>query len=807
MKKKFNLFSLAITLTLFTTGCSVWENFTTYFNRWYNIKQIYNEIEADIQSQKKNIFSTEPIVLSSNSRNNLPKLIDKCSDLLQFNKNSAFVDDALLILGKAFYYQANYQKSKRKFEELLLTNPSEEERLEAELWIAKCEMQMKNFNVGLNAIRSVGAKAIEKDYEKLIEESFVEEIKYFKSIEEYKTAIELLERFTKYISDDELLALTYYELGNLYFKEGNYIKSAENYQLAIENTSDFDIEINATLNYASSLRMADKVEESLEFLEGIRTKDKFSESLPKIELEIGKAYVLLNRFEEALDKFTIVDTTFKNSPYSALALYEIGKIYENNLLNFDSAAHYFNRSQLSNPPREFQKEIFDKNTLFSTYSRLRKTIDNYDRQLFYANNPEIFKQDSIAYVEDSLRILQEYLEKKELYDIWNSISEASQNKPSINYLSLRDSAFVRDSIKLADSLSKFFVRLEPDSIIKILLVKAFYRDSIKFTDSLKLEGISFEDDELKIALEERRRNLVSYKQNKTTYTDISGSIPVDSLNFKKNPPTKPTIPLDKLKNDLAKNRLQLGNLFFTELEIPDSAYKLYYEIVRNFDSTDYYPDALYALGTFYLTVNDKPKADSLFRKIYDEYKHLSIVNSAADKLGLPLIDLTFDPGKEIYLKAESYIKSKNYKDGINNFLEIYKKFPESKFADKGLYAAGFILENDLRLLDSAVVVYDTLLTKYPNSEFIKLIAMKVTIYKQEKARLQRELEESKNKQVTKIDENVGQVFEGNTNEEELTEKEKENKIEEKLTTKKTDINITSNKKKLERLWNPRKHKR
>jgi tetratricopeptide (TPR) repeat protein len=747
------------------------------------------------------------LLLSGNSRTNLTKLVDKCSDLLQFNKNSSFVDDALLILGKAFYYQANYQKSKRKFEELLSTDPSEEIKLEAELWIAKCEMQMRNFTTGINSLRAVGATAIVKEYNTIVEESFIEEIKYFKSLEDYNTTIDLLNRFIKYIDDDELLALVYLELGNLYTIQKNYSKAVESFLLAIENTSDFDTEIKATLNYASSLRLNNQIEESLQFLRNIRGKDKFVESLAQIELEIGKANVELGRYDDALESFIKVDSTYKNSPFAALAVYEIGKLFENNLGNFDSAAFYYNRAQLSNPPKEFQTEIIEKNSLFSSYVRLRKSIDNYDRQLFYALNPEIYRQDSIAYVQDSLQILQEYLEKKELSDIWSSINEANEKKISINYLNLRDSVFVQDSVKLSDSLSKAFVQLEPDSVIKLLLTKALFRDSIRVADSLKTEGTFLEPEELNILLTERRNKLLPPKVSNNTITDFASKIPVDSINFKKNPPTLPTISMDELKNLIAKNRLELGNLFFTEIEIPDSAYKLYKEIVEKFDSTRYYPDALFALGSFYLTVNQKPKADSIFTKIYNEYKELSIANSAADKLGLPLIDFTFDPGKELFLKAENYIKNQDYKSGIKSFIEITNNFPQSKFADKGLYAAGFILENDLRLLDSAVTIYDTLISKYPSSDFVRMVAMKVTVYKQEKARIKKEMEEAQNKVVVVEEEKINPAFQGQI-ETEITPIEVEEKFtEEEPVFEKKELITQVPKKKLERLWNPRKHRR
>ena len=80
----------------------------------------------------------------------------------------------------------------------------------------------------------------------------------------------------------------------------------------------------------------------------------------------------------------------------------------------------------------------------------------------------------------------------------------------------------------------------------------------------------------------------------------------------------------------------MGNLFLTDLDVPDSSYYLYKKILDDYNSPVYYPNTLYALGSYYLTIDEKQKADSLFEIIYNDYKNRSIVNAAADKLNKPL---------------------------------------------------------------------------------------------------------------------------------------------------------------------------
>ncbi|MGQ9643310.1 MAG: tetratricopeptide repeat protein, partial [Ignavibacterium sp.] len=736
------ILSFAALLTF--ASCSVWQNFTTYFNLWYNIKTLFNEAEKDINSQKRDLFSNEPLVLSNTARNNLTKVVEKCSELLQFHSTTAFVDDALLILGKSFYYQSNFQKAKRKFEELLATNPDEDIILETNLWIAKCDMQLRSYSQGLEELKKVRQEALDKEIDFIINESFIEEIKYRIAQKEFDTAINLAKNFSEVVDDNEIKALVYYEIGNLYYQTRSYENAVAYYQKVFEHSPDIDIEIKASIKFGKSLRESGKAEEARDFFGDLRRKDKFSESLPEIDLELGKSNAAMGDFTTALEQFTKVDTTYKGSPFAALASFEIAKLYKNELMNYDSAATYFSRTVMNNPPKEYLDEAKNLNQLFTRYSTLRRTINNYNKQLYYAENPDIFIRDSIEYVQDSLKILQDYLEKKELADIWKNIqTQTIVDTTKKDSLFVRDSLFYQDSLAIVDSLTKVSAFIDTSIVNRLLNQKT------------------------QIRIQQKKREA----DTKLTQ-EMQAMMKTDTVKFKNNPPQKPKITVDSLKIILAKNSLELGNLFFTELNVPDSAKQLYLEITDKFSDTRYYPDALLALGSYYQTINENQKADSLFRVIYDNYKDRPIANAAANKLGLPLIDLKYDPAEVLYVEAETEMKRGNYDQSFRKFFEIYKKHPESQYASKGLYAAGFILENNLRLTDSAASVYDTLIRKYPSSQYVKNIAMKVNFYKQEKARIEKEKQEALlNKEEKKDTANVTELaFLGNT-EEEIPEEE------------------------------------
>lgn len=795
LRTKFFKQYLFLSFLLLFGGCSVWENFTTYFNLYYNTASIFEDAENEILTQKRDLFSNEPLVVSGTAKANLIKVVEKASKLLQFYSNTSYVDEALMMLGKSFYYQNNYQKSIRKFEELLATNPEDEIATEANLWIAKCKMESRNFTEALTLLDIVRKKSVEEDYESLIKESYVQEIKYRIKEEDYPLAISLASEFAEVYDDDVVRAQIYYELGNLYSLNKDSENAIKAYEQVFENEPDFDLEIAATIKYANVLREAGQTEKALTVFEDIRDEDKFSTSYNEIDFEIGKTYVQLGEYHKAYDQFRLVDTTYKSTPFASASNFELAELYRTKFMNYDSAGYFYSKAATATLPKDYMLIAKENNLLFAKYSRLRKDINRVNLQLYYSQNPGIFSSDSTNYVADSLKLLTEFLEQKEMQDIW----KGADTLLNIN-LNIKDSTFIKDSIFVSDSLMKV------DSLIRVGLYNPADTIGLKksIMDSLKVKNLA---------------KLKDPKNPANILSQLKGGVKLDSVKFKKNPPQKLKVTSDSAKTVLAKNCLELGNLFLTEFNVPDSALNLYNKILTDYPSKTYYPNTLYALGSYYLTVDNKPKADSLFNIIYDVYKDRSIVNSAASKLNKPLIDLRFDPAKDLFASAEDLMLDGNYDQSLIKLYSIYREHPKSAVAPQALYTSGWILENDLLLLDSAAIVYDTLIAKYPTSIYVKNVSKKVTTYKQEKFRIQKAIQDSinalnalntKNSDTTLIaqNQNENELIDVVEDDAGLGDLDKNNNeivnpnLDNNIDTR--PIGITT-KKKLDPLWDPRKH--
>lgn len=706
---------LILSAGLASEGCSVWQNFTTYFNVYYDAKDIFEDAETAIQSQRKDIFSTDEPVAAGNVNQQLSKVIDKCSTILQFHSGSSYVDDALLMLGKSFYYQKNYLKAERKFQELIATRPESDLILETELWIGKTQMRLKKYDDGLAMLETVKNKSIEEGEDDFITEAFLEEIKYKIAQEDYAGAITASNDYLKQSDDDEINAEIEFELGKLYREVNDLENAITSFRKVFDYSPSYDTQYAATLELGKALREAGHNDQALEVFDEMSKEDKYSDHYDEINLEKGKSLASLNQFDEAVGVLIKVDTTYKSSVNAGVARYELGQIFETHYQNFDSANTYYTRASASVAPPEYLTKAHQKAQLFKKYLELRNTLKNNQEKSYYAEHPDQYSSDSLSYYQERKDIEEQVIAEQEFAEVKAKMDSA---------LFVQDTTGLKvdTTVVQRDSLDQFGHQ-----------VFDTFGKKITVTDTVIVNPLD---------------SLKAKNQMLSSITSPNFEKRVKELMHGKEPPLKPDLSLDSLQSLVVKEKFELGNLYFTEFNLPDSAYMHYTDILSSNPGPQYTARTLYALGSYYLTKNDSVRADSLFNVIYTQYPDQSIVNAAANKIGKPLLDLNYDPAENLYASAEKEMNNDSYDSSLVKFRTIYHEYPNSPLAPKALYASGWILENKLDKVDSAAALYDTLKLKYPTTVYANKISQKLSVYNLEQKRLAKVLEDSLKKMET-----------------------------------------------------------
>ncbi len=626
--------TLFVILFLLASGCSLWENFTTYFNTYYNASVSFEQAMKEMEKQKEGLFEFKLKKISSQTNKLLDNVIKKCSKILQFHPKSDYFDDALFMLGKSFYYKQQFSKALRKFQELA-TVKNTDLALQNKLWIGKTQLQLREYDLGMQILDDVKQEALSKEKREIASEALIAQIKFLLYKENLSDAAQKIKELLNVTDSEALKAEITYELGKIYLEQGDKKSALKAFAEVMNFEPTYEIEFESRLEYAKLKKELGNVDESLALLEKLSNENKFADMLDKVYLEMANIYLEKGQIEDAVNLYIDVDTTYARSESAGLADFKLGEIMEKHYNDYDSAMYYYDRCLASKTLSDVKLQAKEKNRLLNNYLSLQEKLAEQEKKLNYILHPETFIRDSLIY--------EDYKHKQD------SIAEANKNK-------------------------------------------------------FRAGG-----------------------RGRTRYGQYSSATRGKTKVIKK--PVRPTLSADSLKSLVSDTQFELGNLFFGDLNVLDSAYFYYKASLQNKPNSPNKPKILYAMGNYYLMLGDTLKADSLFNYIYDNYKYDKIVNEAAKKIGKPLIDFESDPAEKIYIEAEKKYLNKDFDNAIKEFLAIPKEFPNSQFAPQALYTAGFILENDLLLPDSAASLYDSLVTKYKATPYTKEVRPKLNFYK------------------------------------------------------------------------------
>ncbi|MGB9663716.1 MAG: tetratricopeptide repeat protein, partial [Ignavibacteria bacterium] len=553
------------------------ENFTTYFNIYYNASRIFNEAETELLKQQKDIFTTKEIAPGGNVTNKFVQVIEKCSKILQYHQNSSFVDDALFMIGKAYYYQREYPSAIRKFSELMATFPDSKYALEAKLWIARSYAKTIEVDRALKLLNEVYQEAKDEDNEEVRSYALLEILKIYFKRNNYEGIINLGQEFVEISDDDEIIAQVLMQIGNSYAKLGQLDKALENFSKVKKYTSDYYYIFKSQIEYAKILREKERYEEAQSILDNLYSESLFNEYKDYTELEY--AYLSLSQKDtaEALSYFIKVDTTYQSKETAGIAQYELANYLENVLGNLDSAKYYYDKSLRSQIPDDLKKNAQFKSNLLNRYKNLWTSIKNLEKQI---------------------PILRTF--------------PVDTTYPKFQEVEI-DSSMLNDSAYLADLQEYFEEKRRADS----LYAEKLKRDTLTFQANLKTA--------------------------------------------------------DSLEVNIARLKFDLATLFIVDYNKPDSAYRYLKEIVEKYPDKDFSERAFYALASYYETIGEKEKADSLYRFIYDNFIDSEISRIIAKKMKLPPRVSKNDLPDLEYRQAEELIEQKNYKEAIDKLYQIYKK--------------------------------------------------------------------------------------------------------------------------------------
>ena len=583
---------------MLVSGChgvlkSTWNNFTAYYNTFYNAKHQYEDGLRQIKKQKVTLNVEEPISVFVQPLNvgsdNFDQAISKSADVLRNHATSKWADNALLLIGQSYFYESKFFSASQKFDELTNTTKSSIMQQRAAFWKGRTYVEMKSYDGGIDYLqRKLGDTDIRwNKHLKARTMMVLAELQV--GAEEYGSAITSIESALPHLKDREIKARSWFLLGQLQEQAGDYANAFKSYGHVNETHPVYELVSASLKKQAIVARKGGHPAQALQIFTAMSKDDKNYDILPELEYQIGRTL-------EAMDRFGEAESVYRENLYNSIKppdantkaqiYYGLGMIYRDHYHNFTTAAAYFDSA--SSTARNLAKlpETFNANELaksFGEYAKLRRQIHNLDSLYWLGSLPKQ-KFDSVITV----------IKKQKLEQLKQEIKNRnSQKNTLVNVKQIRS--------KEQQQGDYGFLNYENPSLV-LQASQAFHAiwgDRPLVDNWRRIAAVRNEQ-------AQAGADTTTVVSNAMSDQDLQRNIQVDLSN----------VPLTsdaraKTRQQIAEHQYELGNVFYLSLNMPDSAITYYTKIIHKYSDTNVTPQAMYSLTQLY---NDR--ADSVRAKAW-----------------------------------------------------------------------------------------------------------------------------------------------------------------------------------------------
>ncbi len=692
---------------IFISGCA-------YFNTFFNAKQAYKRgvraVEADPQGN-----------VSSNAITDFNLAIEKASKLLELHPGSKYVDDALLMIGRCYYFMGDFDKSKRSLEDLFNNLPNS--KLIPEARTVYAQILLEEDRPGL----------VELEYRKIIENEHSSQIykneAYFGLAnllifnEDYDGAIEQLMELVSEVEDEEFKSEIQLKIAQSYFEKGEYLSAAEEFVKINEFDPSIEVEFLGYIGRGNCLINLELYEEAVTLYREVLVKSEFWDNYVDIYIELARAREMSGREEAAieilmessyfdplegklkLDSIRVEvppDTSIKDSlgnrlytestieirPPAPVKLnaepeFYIGEIYFKKKYNFEKAKEHYNRAKSAAPSPEILEEINYRVNIVDEINSLNQRIKQSPPRIpVLDDNP-----DELFFWRDSMQALPD--------TIFKTLAPL---------VSLRRDTVRLDTANMDSSIFRIDTVYIPrqDTVLKSVILDTNRVKQINELQSIGNEVLRRSDFDSTIEVSEY---LIT--PNLSTYLNAYSNYPEG---------------LFRHELSIVTSLYRLGEIFDIELNDPDSSYTRLDLILENFPDHDISPKVLfykYDMALRYeLGIHEEVRSElmnNFGNSVYAKFLKGDSTMLVPEEVVFNPFDI--DSGAIRYKEAEKLLFEEKFEEALRQFRLISRYSDSPEWRAKSLFATAWIYEYKYGDNIKAIEFYENLKSEFGNTPY------------------------------------------------------------------------------------------
>lgn len=353
-----NKFHIILIFSLFFLGC-------TYYNTFYNAKKNFKEGE-------KTQRSLAPGIKSTAANQKYEEAIKKASKVLTFHPKSKWADDALFLIGRAYYNMEDYTKAERKFEELLVSFPKSKFVKDCHYYISFSQYKSGNEEDAIQSFKQI-VQSGKAEKGRKAEASFIIGEIYF-GREEYDDAISHYLHLVENYKSDTLASLAQARVGESFWLKKDYVSAKEAFAQVEKYDPKPDKLFESKFRTGECCYLLGEFQEGMDMFTSLSKESKDSEKLPTVKLKIVEGILLSGRTEEAMQEYDKIIKDYPKTAHSATALYQLGMIQQEKFVDLKMAKAFFDSCKAESPSSPIAQQALTKSANISK-------VEEYQKQL------------------------------------------------------------------------------------------------------------------------------------------------------------------------------------------------------------------------------------------------------------------------------------------------------------------------------------------------------------------------------------------------------------------------------------------
>lgn len=630
MHKRFIGF---IAIVILFSGCSLglqqrWTDFNAYYNTFYNARQSYEAGMRSMNNQRFDINAERPIRIHRTpvraGQADFERAIEKSADILREHRDSRWVDDALELIGKSYFQLGQYFSAEQKFNEILQTSLNDDIRQRAIYWRGRVYLETSRYTEGISYLTAIiNADEFEWNRQILLETHLVL-AQLHVQLEQWEDAAENLQFGVNGFRNDVLRSRASFLKGQIFERLNMQDQAIAAYNQLSRRYPEYQLLFLAELRQNQLLREIGDLDRAHRNFIAMSRDDKNFDNLSLLEFEIGRTLQAKGEADQAYLIFTNVLYNSLQAPSRetiAKTHYAKAELYRFAYGDFKMAALFYDSSSRSATDLTRMPEQFDAANLassFGQYAQLSSQIARKDSLLYLGQLPlDEFEARILAIRDERMREFERLQRQEQLRG--TTVINITEQQGQQSQEQTRDNGFLSHrNPQLVAQASESFAALWGSRPLV---------DNWRRQEAVRAAIIAMESGELDDDLPPEELALTGEIIN----VDIPAELEINLLEIPRAEADR-----DRMRNDIARLEYELGNVFYLNLNMPDSALIHYLRVAEDFPDAEIRPQAMYSIADIYLLNDNRETASEWAQAIIQEFPQSKVAERIASRLGIEL---------------------------------------------------------------------------------------------------------------------------------------------------------------------------